>query len=104
MYIWRCCYDYAVVHALACVQPGSLDAHSRRTSTVDDGRVFTGRQSLPLKLIDEVGTEDDAVRWLQTAKHVAVSVCQRFSLLCDDSFNEPGPVLLSKARKMKHGL
>ncbi len=38
---------------------------------VDDGRVFTGRQSLPLKLADAIGGERDAVEWLQSAKGVA---------------------------------
>lgn len=40
-------------------------------AAVDDGRVFTGRQGLPLKLIDQIGSEDDAVRWLETDKGVA---------------------------------
>ena len=40
-------------------------------TTVSDGRVFTGRQSLPLKLIDQVGTEEDAVAWLESDKGVA---------------------------------
>jgi protease-4 len=40
-------------------------------AAVDDGRVFTGRQSLPLKLIDQIGTEDDAVKWLETSKGIA---------------------------------
>ena len=35
-------------------------------AAVDTGRVFTGRQSLPLKLIDEIGTEKQAVAWLET--------------------------------------
>ena len=35
---------------------------------VDDGRVFTGRQSLPLKLADALGGEREAVDWLTTAK------------------------------------
>ncbi len=39
-------------------------------AAVDDGRVFTGRQGLPLKLVDELGTEADAVTWLETEKHV----------------------------------
>lgn len=40
-------------------------------AAVVDGRVFTGRQGLPLKLIDQLGAEDDAVRWLETEKHIA---------------------------------
>ncbi|WP_131194630.1 signal peptide peptidase SppA [Lichenihabitans psoromatis] len=40
-------------------------------AAVDDGRVFTGRQSMPLKLIDQIGSEEDAVAWLETQKGVA---------------------------------
>ena len=39
-------------------------------AAVDDGRVFTGRQGLPLKLIDELGTEETAVAWLESDRHV----------------------------------
>jgi protease-4 len=35
---------------------------------VDDGRVFTGRQSLPLKLADALGGEREAIDWLSAAK------------------------------------
>jgi protease IV len=38
---------------------------------VDDGRVFDGRQGLPLKLIDAIGGEREAVAWLESAKGVA---------------------------------
>jgi protease-4 len=37
---------------------------------VADGRVFTGRQALPLKLIDALGSEQDAVAWLEEEKHI----------------------------------
>ena len=37
---------------------------------VADGRVFSGRQSIPLKLVDELGAERQAVSWLETAKGV----------------------------------
>lgn len=40
-------------------------------AAVVDGRVFTGRQGLPLKLIDQIGGEQDAVAWLENDKHVA---------------------------------
>ena len=40
-------------------------------AAVSDGRVFTGRQSLPLKLIDQIGSEQDAVAWLENDRHVA---------------------------------
>ncbi len=38
---------------------------------VDDGRVFTGRQGLPLKLADAIGGEREAIQWLETEKGVA---------------------------------
>ena len=39
-------------------------------ATVSDGRVFSGRQSVPLKLVDELGSERQAVAWLETARKV----------------------------------
>lgn len=33
-------------------------------ATVSDGRVFTGRQALELKLVDEIGGEPEAIAWL----------------------------------------
>jgi protease-4 len=38
--------------------------------TVSDGRVFTGRQALGLKLIDELGDEKTAVKWLQAQNKI----------------------------------
>ena len=37
-------------------------------AAVTDGRVFSGRQAVGLKLIDEVGGEREAVAWLEKAK------------------------------------
>ena len=37
---------------------------------VADGRVFSGRQSVPLKLVDELGGERQAVAWLESARGV----------------------------------
>jgi protease-4 len=37
---------------------------------VADGRVFTGRQGVELKLIDEIGNEQTAVDWLVKVKGV----------------------------------
>ncbi|MEZ5787877.1 MAG: signal peptide peptidase SppA [Xanthobacteraceae bacterium] len=39
-------------------------------ATVTDGRVFTGRQALELKLIDQVGQEQTAVDWLVKNKGI----------------------------------
>jgi protease-4 len=40
-------------------------------AAVADGRVFTARQGLPLKLIDEVGGQREAIAWLEKEKNVA---------------------------------
>jgi protease-4 len=39
-------------------------------AAVDDGRVFTGRQGLGLKLVDELGNEKTALAWLAKEKKV----------------------------------
>ncbi len=39
-------------------------------SAVDDGRVFTGRQGVGLKLVDSLGNEQTARAWLAKEKHV----------------------------------
>jgi protease-4 len=39
-------------------------------AAVDDGRVFTGHQGLPLKLVDALGNEQTAIAWLTRVKHV----------------------------------
>lgn len=38
---------------------------------VSDGRVFTGRQGMELKLVDALGGEKEAIAWLETEKSVA---------------------------------
>jgi protease IV len=37
---------------------------------VSDGRVFSGRQAVGLKLIDEVGGEREAIAWLEREKNI----------------------------------
>ena len=37
---------------------------------VSDGRVFTGRQGLTLKLVDELGDERAAIAWLAKEKKI----------------------------------
>jgi protease IV len=39
-------------------------------AAVDDGRVFTGRQGIGLKLVDEIGEEREGVAWLERVKKV----------------------------------
>jgi protease-4 len=48
---------------------------------VADGRVFTGRQGVPLKLVDEIGNEKTALAWLEKEKKVpATTLVRDFSL------------------------
>jgi protease IV len=42
----------------------------RQLAAVSDGRVFTGRQSVPLKLVDALGNEKTALDWLQSERKV----------------------------------
>lgn len=57
---------------------------------IADGRIYTGRQALALKLIDAIGDTDDALIWLQQNKDIApdlkvieVSRKSKLSLLFD---------------------
>jgi len=43
-------------------------------AAVDDGRVFTGHQGLPLKLIDQIGDERTARAWLEKKKKIGASL------------------------------
>lgn len=40
-------------------------------ATVADGRVFTGRQSIDLRLVDRLGDEREAIAWLEKVKNVS---------------------------------
>ncbi|HLH12571.1 MAG TPA: signal peptide peptidase SppA [Methylovirgula sp.] len=46
---------------------GMTDA---QLAAVDDGRIYTGRQALGLKLIDEIGDERAAIAWMEKVKGV----------------------------------
>lgn len=39
-----------------------------RLAEVSDGRVFTGKQGVSLGLVDEVGSEDQAIAWLENER------------------------------------
>jgi protease-4 len=43
-------------------------------AAVADGRVFSGRQSIGLKLVDEVGGEREAIAWLRQEKGLAADL------------------------------
>ncbi|MDJ1158882.1 signal peptide peptidase SppA [Chelatococcus sp. SYSU_G07232] len=40
-------------------------------ASVSDGRIFTGRQALGLRLVDEIGGEREAIAWLEREKGIA---------------------------------
>lgn len=39
-----------------------------------DGRIYTGRQAVKLKLIDQIGGEDDALEWFYSEKEVLKNI------------------------------
>ena len=39
-------------------------------AAVSDGRIFSARQGLPLKLVDQLGTERDAIAWMEGERNV----------------------------------
>ncbi len=59
--------SYAWFRGLVKERRGMDDA---QLETVADGRVFTGRQAVGLKLIDQLGDEKAAVAWLVAEKNV----------------------------------
>jgi protease IV len=59
--------SYAWFKGLVKERRGMDDAQLEK---VADGRVFTGRQAVELKLIDELGDEKAAVAWLVEQKNV----------------------------------
>jgi protease IV len=59
--------SYAWFRGLVQARRGMDDALLEK---VADGRVFTGRQAVELKLVDAIGDEKAAVEWLVTQKNV----------------------------------
>jgi protease-4 len=45
-----------------------------RVKQLADGRAYTGRQALGLGLVDEIGGEPQALKWLQTQRHLAADL------------------------------
>ncbi|WP_294534073.1 signal peptide peptidase SppA [uncultured Rhodoblastus sp.] len=54
-------------------------------AVVSDGRVFTARQGLPLKLVDAFGGEREAVAWLEETRGIPKDLPVR-------KWEKPGPV------------
>ena len=44
---------------------------AERVATLADGRVYSGRQAVTEKLIDALGGEDEAVKWLQSERKIS---------------------------------
>ena len=42
-----------------------------KVRSLADGRAYTGRQALALGLVDEMGGENEAIAWLEKARHVS---------------------------------
>jgi protease IV len=49
----------------------------QEVAAVADGRVFTGRQGVGLKLVDRIGGEREAIDWLETERGVAKNLSVR---------------------------
>ncbi len=47
---------------------------AERTAILSDGRVYTGRQALKEGLIDALGGEDEAVKWLESERKLAADL------------------------------
>ena len=60
--------SYAWFRGLVQTRRGMDDAQLEK---IADGRVFTGRQAIGLKLIDQLGDEKAAIAWLVAEKKVA---------------------------------
>ncbi|HVV42550.1 MAG TPA: signal peptide peptidase SppA [Nitrobacter sp.] len=60
--------SYAWFKGLVQKRRGMDDA---QLAQVDDGRVFTGRQAIGLKLIDQLGDERTAIAWLVAQKKIS---------------------------------
>jgi protease IV len=48
-----------------------------KVKTLSDGRVYTGRQAVTEKLIDELGGEDTAVDWIKREKKLSADIAVR---------------------------
>src|SRR6059058_526400 len=63
----RCRY---VTGVQTCALPICRQLDEAALDRVADGRVFTGRQGIALKLVDELGDEKTAIAWLATTKNI----------------------------------
>jgi protease-4 len=73
-------------------------------AAVADGRIYTGRQSLPLKLVDRLGTEAEARKWLASARNVPESLPARDWKRQDQSWSRLGLAQISAGALEAAGL
>ena len=62
---------YSWFKTLVQTRRGMSDAE---LAAVSDGRIFSARQGVPLKLVDELGSERDAIAWLEREKKVSTGL------------------------------
>ena len=72
------------------------------SAAVVDGRVFTGHQALPLKLIDQIGDERAARAWLEKARKINASLPVQNYRLHSRLYSLP--FLHAAATAMLHGV
>jgi len=62
-----------------------------RVKVLADGRVYTGRQAVEVKLVDQIGGEDRAVAWLESEKKIATGTpVEDWAIPDDDDFSGLG--------------
>jgi protease-4 len=81
--------------------------------TVSTGQVFSGRQGVPLKLVDQLGSERDAIAWLEREKGVKADLPVRawrprgdgspFGLWTAAAFGADLMGFAEVASKLRHG-
>lgn len=69
-----------------------------KAETLADGRIYTGRQALEAKLIDQLGGEDEAVEWLEKTRKIPRNLDVR-----DVKVEKEAPSLFDALSQMAHG-
>ena len=59
-------FDYFV----GLVKNNRTEVSAENLSLISDGRIFTGKQALRYKMVDQIGNENDAVLWLEKNKNI----------------------------------
>jgi protease-4 len=70
-------FEPATPEARAALAALVTDSYDWFRASVADGRVFTGRQAVGLKLVDQLGGEREAIAWLEAEKGVEAGLTIR---------------------------